>query len=305
MNFNFYAKEVSDSSETTFRKTLVLIIGSTLSICAFIWTVMYYFVFGWGQIAFLPFLFLIIVGISIPVSHFLHNYKILLYSFLICITWITAFIQWSIGSFNQSGSVTFWSFLGPIGATIFLPRKQAILFFLMFISIIFISAVYEPKLLGHEILVSNTIRTIFYCMNIGMASLVVFASSLWFVTALKNEKNHSHQLLISEQAAYKKLEETQEQLVKSEKMAAFGIVATRVAHEIQNPLNFVNNFSLLSDELIEDINSSTNEEDKKENIALLKINLKRINENGNRASVIVKQLLEHINKGTTNEYFET
>ncbi len=283
---------------------MVLIIATTLCTCGGAWAVVYYFIFGWGLITFLPFLFLIIVGMAIPISHFLHNYRILLYTFLICITWITAFIQWSIGSLNQSGFVTFWSFLGPIGATIFLSRRQAILFLLMFIAIIVISAVYEPVLLGYKVTVSDSVRTLFHIMNIGMASSVVFATSLWFVTTLQKEKNHSQELLISEQAAYKKLEETQEQLIKSEKMAAFGMVATRLAHEIQNPLNFVNNFSIVSEELVDEVLSSTSDEEKKECGELLKINLGKIIENGNRASIIIKQLLEHSNKGTTHEYFE-
>jgi signal transduction histidine kinase len=304
MEINNFAKEYGDTLETTFRKSLTLIIASILCACGAIWAVIYYFIFGWGLIAFLPFSFLIIVGIAIPVSHFLHNHRILLYTFLICITWITALIQWSIGSLNQSGFVVFWSFLGPIGATIFLSRKQAILFLLMFITIIVISAVYEPALLGYEVIVSGSIRTMFHIMNIGMASSVVFATSLWFVNAIQKEKNHSQELLVSEQAAFKKLEETQEQLIKSEKMAAFGMVATRVAHEIQNPLNFVNNFSFLSGELVDDIISSPSDEEKKESGELLKINLSKIIDNGNRASLIIKQLLEHSNRGTTQEYFE-
>jgi signal transduction histidine kinase len=304
MNVSSYAKQQGDTAEITFRKLLILYIASTLCVCAIAWTSMYYFVFGWGQIALLPFLFLIIVGIAIPVSHLLRNYKILLYAFLFCITWITAFIQWSIGTLDQSGFVTLWSFLGPIGATIFLSRQQAILFMLMFIFIIVVSAVYEPALLGHKVKVSELVRTLFYIMNIGMASFVVFASSLWFVITLKKEKENSNKLLISELAAYKKLEETQAQLIKSEKMAAFGIVATRVAHEIQNPLNFVINFSQLSEELVEEVISPTSEAEKSQNAELLKNNLNRIVENGNRASLIVKQLLEHNNKGTTHEYFE-
>ena len=65
-------------------------------------------------------------------------------------------------------------------------------------------------------------------------------------------------------SAYENLKATQQQLVQSEKMAAFGVMATRMAHEIQNPLNFVNNFSQISKELVHDILSSQDEEDKKE-----------------------------------------
>jgi hypothetical protein len=155
---------------------------------------MYYYILGWGQIAFVPFLFLIIIGIAIPVSHFLGNHKILLYAFLISITWITAIIQWSIGSLDQSSFLALWSFIGPIGAVIFLSRKQALLFMLMFLSIIAISAVYELAFLGYKITVPSSVRTLFYIMNICMASFAVFATSVWFVNKIQVEKNNSDDL---------------------------------------------------------------------------------------------------------------
>jgi tetratricopeptide (TPR) repeat protein len=107
-----------------------------------------------------------------------------------------------------------------------------------------------------------------------------------------------------QRSANKQLKEAQEQLIKSEKMAAFGVMASRVSHEIQNPLNFVNNFSELSQEMLTDVITSTNEEDKKQNTALLFNNLQKINEQGKRASEIVKLLQEHSRKGSAHEYFE-
>src|SRR6185295_8032753 len=104
---------------------------------------------------------------------------------------------------------------------------------------------------------------------------------------------------------YRTLEDTQAQLIKSEKMAAFGVMASRVSHEIQNPLNFVNNFSELSQEIVADVIKSTSEEDKKQLADLLIANLQKINEHGKRATGIVKQLQEHTLKGTALEFFET
>jgi signal transduction histidine kinase len=102
----------------------------------------------------------------------------------------------------------------------------------------------------------------------------------------------------------KELNETQVQLVKSEKMAAFGKMASRVSHEIQNPLNFVNNFSDMSGELVEELVNSQNEEEKKQNAILLRANLQKINEHGKRVEIIVRQLQEHTRAGTAHEYFE-
>jgi tetratricopeptide (TPR) repeat protein len=113
-------------------------------------------------------------------------------------------------------------------------------------------------------------------------------------------RNYNKQLI-----ANQKLKEAQEQLIKSEKLAAFGIMAARVSHEMLNPLNFVNNFSELSQEMVTDVISATNETDKKQNADLLIANLKKINEHGKRASTIINQLQEHSRKGSAHEFFES
>ena len=105
-------------------------------------------------------------------------------------------------------------------------------------------------------------------------------------------------------AAYENLKNTQQQLVQSEKMAAFGAMATRMAHEIQNPLNFVNNFSEVSQDLVGEIISSGNEEEKKEAAQDLISNLEKINHHGNRAANIINQLQEHARAGTAQQFFE-
>jgi len=105
-------------------------------------------------------------------------------------------------------------------------------------------------------------------------------------------------------AAYENLKATQKQLVESEKMAAFGIMASRMAHEIQNPLNFVNNFSAISKELVHDILSSHDEGDKKESANLLVKNLEKINHHGKRAAGIISQLQTHAREGTAQKFFE-
>jgi len=104
--------------------------------------------------------------------------------------------------------------------------------------------------------------------------------------------------------AYENLKNTQQQLVQSEKMAAFGVMATRMAHEIQNPLNFVNNFSELSQDLVQDIISPGNEEEKIEAAQDLISNLEKINHHGKRAANIIDQLQKHARSGTVQQFFE-
>ncbi|MGB5665264.1 MAG: two-component regulator propeller domain-containing protein, partial [Maribacter sp.] len=96
--------------------------------------------------------------------------------------------------------------------------------------------------------------------------------------------------------AYAELKATQSQLIHSEKMASLGELTAGIAHEIQNPLNFVNNFSEVSNELIDEMNEEIKKGDLEEAKAIaddIKQNLEKINHHGKRADAIVKGMLQH------------
>lgn len=114
--------------------------------------------------------------------------------------------------------------------------------------------------------------------------------------------------------SYQELARLREQVAKQEKMASLGVLTAGIAHEIQNPLNFVINFSRMSGKLLEELEETVNEasknfsEEEKEEFADimqdLKDNIRRISENGERASSIIRNILLY-SRGKEDEFLPT
>ncbi len=137
------------------------------------------------------------------------------------------------------------------------------------------------------------------------------------ISFIKNAKEHivsafiRTRILEDLQDTLDNLKDTQAQLIQSEKLASLGELTAGIAHEIQNPLNFVNNFSNLSAELadevievVEKVRDKMTEEqylDAREVLDMIKGNVLKIHQHGKRAESIVKGMLQH-SRGKTEEY---
>ena len=146
--------------------------------------------------------------------------------------------------------------------------------------------------------------SIYFFRNFGFTSRVL-EQKLVEVQVLSEEKqeiltaqNETLEKQVTERTA--ELRASQNQLIQSEKLASLGELTAGIAHEIQNPLNFVNNFAEISAEMLDDLKADLQAGKTTEAVEIaddLQVNLQKINHHGKRASAIVKGMLEHSRTG--------
>ena len=130
-------------------------------------------------------------------------------------------------------------------------------------------------------------------LYVSLTGLGLFTIIAFILFRNNRQKQKANKVL---EATLSNLKSTQAQLVQQEKLASLGQLTAGIAHEIQNPLNFVNNFSEVSIELVDEMNEELAAGSLQSAVEIandIKQNMEKINHHGQRAATIIKSMLQH------------
>jgi len=198
---------------------------------------------------------------------------------------------WYQGGLMSPANASF--FLLPAVAMLTLGKRSAIVWLIITSLILICFYVYQEDIGLPPRILSENERSYLFFNGVLFTNITIFI----ILIVYENQKNKAIDELNEINID---LIQTQEQLIHSEKMASLGELTAGIAHEIQNPLNFVNNFSDLNkellDELMEELASGNSEEVKELSENLIE-NEQKILFHGKRAEGIVKSMLQHSRGG--------
>ena len=207
-----------------------------------------------------------------------------------------------IGGFINASGVGFAAFIAPATALLYTKASTARRYLLLFAVLMVSVALLEYYYLTPSVILPRPVIITFFAINfIATLSIIYFLMESFLI---KQEE-----LRVELRQSIASLKNTQTSLIHAEKMASLGELTAGIAHEIQNPLNFVNNFSELNLELHEEVEeertkyqalrqisgAELSEEEKlvTEILKDIKENESKINHHGKRADAIVKGMLAH------------
>ena len=271
-----------DQGDMILKKRTVVYQALMMSGGGLIWgTLAYSFGLTWQSI--IPYGYVLLSGVNLIYFSQMRHFRFVK-NFQTSISLLLPFMfQCTLGGFVASGAVMLWALLSLVIAVMY-QRSSATYFWLaLYILFTLISGVLDSDFIRwFGLPQSHQYSILFFVLNITIISAII----LWLFNFIYRQKD----------AAIHQLKETQIQLIQSEKLASLGELTAGIAHEIQNPLNFVHNFSEVNTELIEELNQELdngNVDEARDLVKNISVNEDKIVHHSRRADAIVKSMLQH------------
>ena len=181
-----------EPDDIRLRRTMLIMLAAFSSAAGIVWGAVLLVL---GEPAWvLPIGYAVLSLPALAFSRRTHHLELLIWIQLFLITGIPFLLGLGLGGYVGSGATVLWAFLGPIGAIIFLGRKQAVGFLIVFLALLIALAIAHPTLEANNGLPDWAVL-MFFVLNIGAASAVTFGLFRYFVT----ENRRIHELLEIEQ----------------------------------------------------------------------------------------------------------
>ncbi|WP_457936760.1 adenylate/guanylate cyclase domain-containing protein [Mesorhizobium sp. 10J20-29] len=192
-----FAGAAGDPAELKAEKFAIFLVAICCCIAGCIWAAMYYALFGPGLTPLLPLVFVLAVGVSLVVAHVTGNHRIAAYSQIVGIIALTAVVQWHVGGIFDSGFVMAWAFCGPIVALMYFSVRESAFWLVLYLVCIAITGAFDDQFAVDRLVIADETRTLFFLMNVGFSSVVVFVFASFFVQGMRREREESNRLLLN------------------------------------------------------------------------------------------------------------
>ncbi|MFV2057635.1 MAG: response regulator [Thiohalomonadales bacterium] len=229
-----------DTESEQLRKAILVSIATGMSILGSFWGISFLFL-DRPVSASIPGGYAIFSMLSVLVFFKTRHYGFFRFSQLLIMLLLPYLLQWSLGGFNNGSTVMIWAILSPVGALMFHGVKQAVPWFAAYLVLAAASGIFDSQLVAAVVPLPSTVITVFYVMNVGCATLLLYGVVNYFVVqnkriinALSEEKTKTEIALAETEQAKSLIEEQSKKLIEMDRVKSRFLA--NISHEFRTPL---------------------------------------------------------------------